>query len=497
MPLVAAPVPPAASTPRPAGALPLHFQPATELAARIRAREVTAVELVHLHLDRIHRHHPALNAVVTLDEDRARRRAKEADEALSRGEVWGPLHGVPMTIKDGIETAGLRTTGSYKAYADHVPAEDATVVARLRAAGAILLGKTNLPMMSGDMQCNSPLFGRTNNPWDLSRTPGGSTGGGAAAIAAGLSPLEIGTDLGGSVRIPAHFCGIYSLKPTEHRVSIAGLLQGAPGVPGFVRHCLTAGPLARSVADLRLALELIAGPDGRQRDVPPVPLGDGPPRDIATCRVAWSDDIGGHAPSEETRAAMRRAADALTAAGCHVEERPIRGLDWEQAWSCWPSLGWADGVARSPWWVAWMMRGMGGFGDVIQRGMGQAAKLDLRGRQAALATRDRLLDAVERFLAGWDAWLCPTSLIPAFPHQRSYTPIRVDGRRESYMIAAGGPTCVFNVTGNPVVVIPAGRTPGLPIGIQVVGRLWGDMETLAVAEAISGVLGGFEPPPGF
>jgi amidase len=258
----------------------LVFATTQEVATSIRQRRVSATEVLEAYLAQIAQYNPTINAIVTLDEERARTRAKQADTALTRGEEWGPLHGVPITIKDALETAGLRTTGGFPLLADYVPSNDAPVVARLRAAGAIILGKTNLPVLSADYRADNPIFGRTNNPWDLRRTPGGSTGGGAAALAAGLTTLEIGSDLAGSIRIPAHYCGVYGLKPTEHRVPITGHIPEPPGMPRGVRHMQTIGPLARSVDDLTLALRLIVGPDGRQWEVPPVPLDTAPDRPL-------------------------------------------------------------------------------------------------------------------------------------------------------------------------------------------------------------------------
>ena len=200
----------------------LNFSSVRELASLIRAREVSAVEVLDAHLVQIRRHNGDLNAIVTLDEEGAKARANEADEALKKGTTWGPLHGVPVTIKDSLETAGLRTTSGFPPLADYIPTVDATVVARVRQAGAIILGKTNLPTLADDIQSDNPIFGRSNNPWNLERTPGGSTGGGAAAVAAGLSALEIGSDLGGSVRLPAHFCGLCSIMATNHRISRMG-----------------------------------------------------------------------------------------------------------------------------------------------------------------------------------------------------------------------------------------------------------------------------------
>ena len=251
----------------------LNFLTASELASLICDRRVSSQEVLEAHLSQITAHNPSVNAIVTLDEARARQRAKEADEALAHDEIWGPLHGVPVTIKDVFETAGMRTTSSFKPLATYIPKQDATVVARLRQAGAIILGKTNTPEMAGDEQTNSPLFGRTNNPWNLERTPGGSSGGSAAALASGMSPLDIGSDIGGSVRNPAHFCGVFSLKPSDYRVPFTGHIPPPPGTKGrgLLRYFLTPGPLARSVQDLRLALSIIARPDEREWEVPPFP----------------------------------------------------------------------------------------------------------------------------------------------------------------------------------------------------------------------------------
>ena len=235
----------------------LPFSTASQLAHAIRTREVTAVEVVRAQLDHIERHNPAINAIVTLDAERALQRAREADEALARGEVWGALHGVPITIKDCFETAGLRTTSGYPPFADYVPQRDAAAVALLRQAGAIILGKTNLPPLAAGGQSVNPIFGRTNNPWNLDRTPGGSSGGGAAAVAAGLSPLDLGSDISGSLRMPAHFCGIYSLKPTGGRIPLQGHRSSVkplkvPAGWEVLYQLPVAGPLARSIDDLRL-----------------------------------------------------------------------------------------------------------------------------------------------------------------------------------------------------------------------------------------------------
>src|SRR5215211_3560739 len=290
----------------------LAFASATELSARIRRRKVSATELLDAYLARIARYNPSLNAVVTLDEERARKRAQEADAALARNETWGPLHGVPMTLKDGHSVAGMRTTAGFEALADYVPPEDGTVAARLKAGGAIIVGKTNVPVLLGDFQTDNPIFGRTNNPWDLDRTPGGSGGGACAAVAAGLVPLEVGSDLGGSIRIPAHFCGVFGLKPTEHRVSLAGHIPDLPGSPRSARVIAVIGPLARYVDDLALALRVIAGADGRDTDVSPVPLvPEVSSPSLQDLRIAWAPTFPNVPVSQDIRAAIEQLATEL------------------------------------------------------------------------------------------------------------------------------------------------------------------------------------------
>ena len=223
---------------------------ATQLAAAIREGRTSSVEVMEAHLAEIAARNPALNAIITLDEEGALSRAREADAALARGEVWGPLHGVPMTLKDGHSTSGMRTTAGYAPLAEYVPEQDGTVAARLKGAGAIIMGKTNVSELLMDIQASNPIFGRTSNPYDPTRTSGGSSGGAAAALAAHMTPLEIGSDFAGSIRIPAHFCGVYALKPTEHRVSMYGHIPDLPGSIRSQRFMWSIGPLARSLEDL-------------------------------------------------------------------------------------------------------------------------------------------------------------------------------------------------------------------------------------------------------
>lgn len=487
----------------------LVFLSATALARGIRSGEFGAREVLEAHLDQIERHNRQLNALVTLATATARQQADAADAARSRGEWWGPLHGVPVTIKDCFETAGLRTTSSFKPLADYVPVRDATVVARLRQAGAIILGKSNLPQLSFGLQTNGPLFGRANNPWNLALTPGGSTGGGAAAIAAGLSPLDIGGDLGGSIRIPAHFCGIFSLKPTEYRVSRAGIIGGRLKNAKCVRNLGVAGPLARSVADLRLVLQAIEGADGREWTVPPAA---GPsarqPKPLSECRIAWTDGFVGVPVGAETRQQLAELARKLESLGCRVERCNPPQFDLDAILETYGRLCAAEifvGRARPTRWLykalSFVPRPLLPDSQVV-RGLFAGARQNLQDYVEALEVRDRLAASLQDFFAAWDVWLCPVAPGPAFPHCRVNTflgtSLAVDDLQLPYWTWGLSYVAPFNVTGNPTVTIPLGQTAdGLPLGVQAIGPRWHDYALLDIVEQITYVSSAVRHPPGY
>jgi amidase len=476
----------------------LVFASARELAATILHREVSAAEVLEAHLAQIDYHNPQLNVIVTLSRDLAMARAEEADTALARGEVWGPLHGVPITVKDALATAALRTTSGFPPWAEYVPQRDALAVARLRSAGAILLGKTNLPPLSMDIQVENPLFGRTNNPWDLSRTCGGSSGG-AAAVAAGLTPLDLGTDIAGSVRIPAHCCGVYGLKPSDYRLPVDGFHPNPePELPqtGGPAGLGVFGPLARSVDDLILAFQVMAGPEATQWTVPPVPAEPAADRRLEQLRLAWTDDFGGVPVSADTRNTLDRLAKELGERGCRIERSVPEHLDFRTAWETWGEMA-AVVLGFDPDLTA----SLGARADSqapTSRGLKKGLQLTLREFVTSLRKRSLLIAALEVFFEEWDAFICPVMSVPAFPHCAKDTPILVDGKPVDYWTASIAHACPFNLTGHPVVVLPVGHSSeGLPIGVQVVGKRWGEMHLLGVAKALVEVLGPFQRPPGY
>ncbi len=454
----------------------LVFSSTTQLAAAIRAGRVSAIEVLEAHLAQIDRHNPALNAIITLDAEQARERAREADEALARGKAWGPLHGVPFTLKDAHSTAGMRTTTGFPPL-DHVPHEDSTVTARLKAAGGIPMGKTNVAEMLADpAQSNNSIFGRTHNPWNVERTPGGSSGGAAASVASGMTPFEIGTDLSGSIRIPAHFCGVFGLKPTEHRVSLDGLIPGLPP-PRSVRIMSCIGPMARTVEDLALLYSIIAGPDGRDTEVQPAPVDPAPELALKKLRIAFAPTFPGFPVAAGIRDAIEELAQQLGRLDGVIEEAALPELDFNKDLM---SAGELIGMA------------VGAFQPEENKPPTTLAQY-----LEALHRRDQSIIAWEKFFDQCDVLLCPPSMLTAFPHCETGSPLEVDGREVEYWMVNAHST-VFNYTGHPAVVLPYKLDrDGLPIGVQIVGKRWDESRLLAMAKALSAVTGKFQRPPGY
>lgn len=463
----------------------LTYRSAVEMARMIRDKKISPVELVQAHLDRIERLNPQLNAFVSVDSARALEAARKAEAAVMQGATVGPLHGVPVTIKSSIDVAGLRCETGSKLRAGHIAEADAPLVSRLKAAGAIVLGNTNVPEMLMAFETDNLLYGRTNSPWDLERTPGGSSGGEAAAIAAGCSAGGVGSDGAGSVRVPAHFSGICGLKPTPGRIPATGHYPPSLGPFALLG---VVGPLARTVADLQLFFEAIAGPDKGDACAAPVPLRRLGDAEVRKIRIGYFEDDGRTPVTPETRAAVRTAAEALKQQGFEVEPFRPEGLE----------------RARQ---LLWLFFGFGArmlLGKEFEgRASNQVPALMQYALQAPLLTAEELLNAwMERDqlviglaeqMEKFPVLLCPVCAVPAFRHgERAWT---INGQSISYLDAMSY-TPWFNLLGNPGVVVPVGRSPeGLPIGVQVVARLHEEEVALAVAAQIEQAGGGWQAPP--
>ncbi len=457
------------------------FASAATLARAIREKQVSSQEVVGAYLQRIEALNPTLNAVVQVRAEAARAEARQADEALARGEVRGPLHGVPFTIKDTYDVAGMICTCGTKGRAANVAQHDAVAVARLRAAGGIALGLTNVPELLLAYESDNLIYGRTNNPYDLTRTPGGSSGGEAATIAAGGSPLGLGTDSGGSIRVPAHFCGVAGLKPTWGRVPLTGLFPPPYGANARLRH---AGPLARRVEDLALALPILVGMDWRDAGVVPMPLGDHRAVDLRGLRVAFFTSTPLGAPTPETTQTVQKAAEALSAAGAAVEEAAPPGV--EQGFEFFRAITGADGGASLR--LGLQMVGTTEVSPLLEQSASMASRAALSTAEfgALLARWDLWRSAMLAFLEPYDALLSPVAATPALPHGSSFDVEKLPGF--SYAIA-------HNLTGWPAVSVRGGTSPeGLPIGVQVVARPWREDVALAAAQHIETALGGWQRP---
>ncbi|MDP3823619.1 MAG: amidase [Burkholderiales bacterium] len=482
----------------------LAFESASKLAAAIRGKRIGSRELLALYLQRVERFNPALNAIVTLDAERAFTRAEAADAALARGEPWGALHGVPITIKDSFETAGLRTTSGAPELATHVPANNAIAVQRLVAAGAVVFGKTNLPTFAMDLQSYNPVFGCTNNPWDTTRTPGGSSGGAAAALAAGLTGLELGSDIGGSIRTPAHFCGVYGHKPSFGIVPMQGHIPGPPGLLSET-DIGVGGPMARSADDLALALDLLAGPTDERATAWRLQLPAPRHESLRDFRVAaWLDDPA-CAVDSEVLVRHQALVQVLREAGAVVNERARPAFGFAEARDLYLQLLYA---ATSPGLPGEQWLGLAQAADRLPPAVDDATSRFARSATqrhrdwlVAHERREHMRAAWARFFKDHDVLLCPATPSAAIAHDPSEPMAKrvfqVNGSARPYtdQLAWAG---LIGMALLPSTVAPAGRTgAGLPVGVQIVGPYLEDRTTIRFAQLLAEAAGGFERPPGY
>ena len=479
----------------------LAFKSATELAAMICAKKISAVELLEHYLDRVERYNPELNAIIVLDVERARARAREADAALAKGEVWGPLHGVPMTIKESYNVAGLPTTNGRPEMKDNIAEADALSVERLKDAGVVLFGKTNVPLNLADFQSYNEVYGTTNSPWDLKRVPGGSSGGSAAALAAGLCGFESGSDIGGSIRNPAHYCGVFGHKPTWGLIPPRG--HALPGL--LVQPDLSVvGPLARSAGDLEVGVMAMAGPDeldgvGMKLDLPTprqTKLGD--------YKVAvWNNEA--MAPvSSEVEERVTAVAKTISDAGGTVDFDARPDFNSAEAQNTFRTLLWSAMAARIPDAdFAEMVKSASELSPEDQSGGAQLLRIQTisyHDHFTAHNKRMRLRWAWDALFRDHDALIAPIMATPAFEHDQSAMgkrKITIEGAERPYfeqLFWAGLAVCCYL----PSTIIPTGpNRDGLPIGIQIIGRQYGDLKTIGLAKLLEAKGYAFTPPPGY
>jgi amidase len=455
----------------------LTFLSASQIAEQIRSKKLSPVEVVEAHLARIQKLNPKINAFVQVDGERALIQARLAETAVLRGQSLGPLHGVPISIKSSIDVAGMRCEAGTKLRAGHVAATDAPLVTRLRKAGAIVLGVTNTPELLMAWETDNLLYGRTNNPWDLSRTAGGSSGGEAAAIASGCSAGGVGSDGGGSIRVPAHFCGICGLKPTPGRIPATGHYPQSVGPFALLG---VVGPMARTVADLKMLFEVMQGPDFGDPGAAPVSVSWPSPTKLKKIRIGYFEDDGRTPVTPETTLAVRQAADALRSAGFEVEPFLPANLEKiRQLW--WKFFGVAGAMLLGP-----LASGRESeLSPILKEFNGWVADEKPHTAQTLLDAwieRDLLRMQIFEEMEKFPVLLCPVASVPAFRHgERSW---EVEGRTVQYLDAWS--YCEwFNLLSMPAGVVPVSKSPeGLPIGVQVVARPWEEESVMAILQVI-------------
>jgi len=461
---------------------------AREIAAQIRRKEVSPMEVARAHLERVERLNPKLNAFVDVQPEAVLAQARAAENAIVRGEEVGPLHGVPLSIKSAIDVAGHRCEAGSRLRAGYIASSDAPLVARLRAAGAVILGVTNTPELLMAWETDNLLYGRTNNPWDLTRTAGGSSGGEAAAIAAGLSAGGVGSDGGGSIRVPAHFCGICGLKPTPGRIPSTGHYPKAGGPFALIG---VVGPMARTVEDVRTLFAVMAGWDDVDPCAAPVEVRELHEKTVDAVPIGFFEDDGRTPVTEEIRSAVQHAAGILMSCGFRVEPFRPEGLEEaRQRW--WEFFGVAGGMILEP-----MLRGRESeVSPILREFMGWTQAAETHTGETLLAAwlgRDAVREKILVQMRKYPVLICPVAAIPAFRHgEREW---QVDGKTVNYLDAWS--YCEWwNLLGFPAVVIPMGYSEeGLPIGVQIVGRPWEEEVVLAVAARLERECGAWRAPP--
>ena len=464
------------------------FLSAVEMCNHVRNKKISPVELAEAHLAKIERLNPKLNAFIQIDSERVRQQARHAETAVMSGRELGPLHGVPISIKASIEVAGMKCEAGTRLRAGYVAQTDAPLVERLRRAGALILGMTNTPELLMAWETDNALYGRTNSPWDLDRTPGGSSGGESAAIASGMSAGGVGSDGGGSIRVPAHFSGICGLKPTPGRIPATGHFPPSGGPFALIG---VVGPMARTVDDLKVLFEVTQGPDDGDTWAAPVPLRWPTPHELKQLKIGYFEDDGRTPVTREIRSAVRTAADALRHAGFQVESFRPEGL--EQSRILWKKFF----VKMGGMLIAPMFAGREQDANPILKQFLEWSEAEPKlSEHDVIDTwiqRDMLRANFLEQMRKYPILLCPPAAIPAFRHgERNWA---VEGKKIEYL-DAWSYTEWFNLLGNPAAVVPITHSErGLPVGVQIVGRPWEEEQVLSIAAMIEASCNAWRVPP--
>jgi len=471
------------------------FSSANELAEKIKTGELSSCEVVAAFFRQIEAQNKIFNAIVLVDKENALKKAKQADFAIKNGRKCGKLHGVPITIKDNYLTKGLKTTSGYCPLSNHVAEKDADIVSLLKSEGAIIIGKTNLSVLAMDMQADNPIFGKTNNPWNTSKTSGGSSGGCAAALAAGMTPLSFGNDLAGSLRLPSAYCGVYALKPSFGVASLKGIQTDPKEKIDGLKSLAVPGPLARNVVDLELSLSIITKTTKSFRRLVPL-IQNRKTFEIKKLKIAWADEFAEVPVDMEIKKAIKKFVGNLEKAGATVV-KVTPNIDFLNTWKTWGSLvGMQGGYATSNFTK---LLGLPFTKKVLKHvPMHQniVKPISVKKYMIALNFQDTQITLLENFLDEYDAFICPVSAITAFKHHspsKSYgnfniynTPLKVNGKDVHYYMATQAYTIPFTLTESPVLSLPIGLSSNsMPIGVQVVGKRYHDFDLLQIGKVLA------------
>jgi amidase len=479
------------------------FEPAHELARLIREEQATSTDIVKEHVARIKERNSALNAVVALFEAEALTVAAERDRQAREGAFLGPLHGVPVTIKEQFWIQGKKSTINATMHKDFVAPEDAVVVDRIRRSGAVILGHTNVPRFLLDYQVWGDIYPEGKNPYNTDCTPGGSTGGGAAAVAAGFSPLELGGDLGGSIRIPSNFCGLYGLKPTENTVPLHGNIPLPKSAKTFIVHMTQAGPLARTLDDIEILWKVIAGPHVSDRNTAPIAWRTSTKTSPSDYKIAWVDGWPDHPVSGQVSEAIKALVGKLERHGCRMEHRAPEGNVHEESLDLWMGILPYILAQGAPWFVrplikrdlnSTVLKGA----EKHRRDFDKAFRMSANHYGEMMLRRSIVVSRWERFFADCDLLICPAGFGPAFPRTKVGTRLSYDGKEMIYADYVWPFVACFNASGHPVLTVPLGLgKEGLPLGVQIVGPYWSEPELIAFAKQAAQLTEGFVKPAGY
>ena len=477
------------------------FDSAHEILEKIKQGKVSSSEVLESFLAQVEKVNPKINAIVALDIERAKEKAKEADNKISLKSKLGPLHGLPMTIKDAFEVEGIVSTGGNPAWKDNIPKRNAEAVQRLVDAGAIIFGKTNVPFLSSDLQSFNKIYGTTNNPWDLERTPGGSSGGSAAALAAGMTPLELGSDIGGSIRVPAHFCGLYGHKPSYNIISEVGHMPPPPGSILTGNGLSVAGPLARSPEDLEIALDVLVAAQEQDSQAWKVKLPKARTKKIKELKIAvWPDEPYAEADNEITNL-IKDTAEDLRHAGAKVEtvDLPISFEEIDKIYSLLLNPLMLAGSPKETFETLAKLNESLDPNDVSELAkVARGSVLKHADWVLVNAIRQNMRQKWREFFNKFDVILCPTCITPAFKHNHNPVHERkltINGKDDEYLRATlwAGPAVS---AGLPSTNVPIGMSSNnLPISMQITGPYLEDKTCLEVAKVIRNLRGGFKIPP--